>query len=170
VKVFSSMMSSEGALIRRAVIGDARFFWEVNNHPSVRAQSISTEPIPWETHEPWFARKIADTNALLFVAIVDDVRAAVVRFDLAEGEATIGVAVAPSFRGRGIGARIIVGATEELGRDRPRARPVAWIRPDNVASRRAFERAGYVYVSTGTKEGVLLERFEPPPLPGAPGR
>jgi RimJ/RimL family protein N-acetyltransferase len=146
--------------LRRATLEDSRFFWEVNNEPSVRAQSIATQPIPWEAHEAWFARKVADPDAMFFVAHVDGVPAAVARFQMDGGSATIGVALAPSLRGKGLGARVIAEATAELLHARPGASVVAWIRPQNTASLGAFGRAGYVRVGSDVIDGVALERFE----------
>jgi len=147
-------------VLRRANVDDARFVWEVNNHPSVRSRSVSTASIPWEAHEAWFACRLADAQTILFVATCGGVPAAVVRFELRETEATISVAVSAAFRGKGVGARVIALASDELTRARPGMRPVAWVRPDNAASLRAFARAGYVRTGSGEADGVALERLE----------
>lgn len=146
--------------LRRATTNDARFVWELNNHPSVRAQSVSTASIPWESHVCWFGRRVVDPATLFLVGLSDGIEVAVVRFDIQEREATIGVAVSPTFRGRGLGAEVIAAATEELARLFPGTRAVAWIRPENAASLKAFTRAGYVRVGSGELQGVPLARFE----------
>jgi UDP-2,4-diacetamido-2,4,6-trideoxy-beta-L-altropyranose hydrolase len=146
--------------VRRASLGDARFVWEVNNHPSVRAQSVSTAPIPWEAHEGWFARRVADPETFFYIATCDGGAAAVVRFEVRDGEATISVAVSPRFRGKGLGARVIGCATEEFARARPGVRAVAWVRPDNTPSLRAFARAGYERKGSREDGGTALERLE----------
>jgi RimJ/RimL family protein N-acetyltransferase len=146
--------------LRRASLEDARFVWEVNNHPSVRAQSLSTAPIPWEVHEGWFGRRIADPETVFFIATCRGVPAAVVRFELQGSDATISVAVSPTFRGMGIGSRVIAAATDELARVRPDARAIAWVRADNTPSLRAFARAGYQRTSSREEGSVSLERLE----------
>lgn len=146
--------------LRRATYDDARFVWEVNNHPLVRAKSVSTSTISWADHERWFERKLADPSVLFFIGIRDGEPVAVVRFEIAHGEATIGVAVDPSYHGRGVGTALIARATAELVGRGDVVRAVAWIRPDNLASLKAFAHAGYMRVGTGEKAGVDLERFE----------
>ncbi len=147
-------------VLRRASVDDARFVWEVNNHPSVRAQSVSTAPIPWESHEAWFARRIADAATLFFIATCGADPAAVVRFEVQDTEATISVAVAPTFRGHGLGSRVIASATDELARARPGTCAVALVRLGNEASLRAFARAGYLRTGSHEENGIALERLE----------
>lgn len=147
-------------LLRRAVSEDSRFVWEVNNDPTTRARSTSTADIPWESHRPWFEKKVASPDVLFFIAERDRRPAAVARFEIAGNEATIGVAVAPWARGRGLGAWVIAAATDELSRNHPSCRAVAWIRPENTASIRAFARAGYRPAGSAVRDGVELARFE----------
>lgn len=148
--------------VRPATTEDARFVFEVNNHPTTRARSISTAPISWETHERWFAGRLADERTLTLIGLHQDEPFGIARFDLEGSEATISVAIAEGHRGRGLGARLIELATEALGGRHPSARAIAWIRPDNVASVAAFTRAGYARVSAGVRAGVELDRFEHP--------
>jgi RimJ/RimL family protein N-acetyltransferase len=146
--------------LRRATLDDARFVWEVNNHPSVRMQSVSTSPIPWETHQDWFARKVADHDTSFYIASCEGASIGVVRFDFRDNDATISIAVSPPFRGKGLGSKIIANSTDELARGHPGARAIAWVRADNVASLRAFARAGYVRTGSRNGSGIALERLE----------
>lgn len=148
-------------VLRRATFADARFVWDVNNDPAVRAQSIHTASIPWESHEGWFRRKVADEATLFFIALAGGTPAGVVRFDLlGDGSATISVAVASSLRGKGLGVRIIAEASSALAAALPGTRAIAMVRPSNQASIRAFERAGYERTGSEVEDGVALERFE----------
>lgn len=146
--------------LRRANLDDARFVWEVNNDPTVRAQSVSTLPIPWEAHEAWFARKVAEPETFFYIASCQGAAAGVVRFDLRDNDATISIAVSPTFRGKGLGSYIIACATDELARARPGVRAIAWVRPENTPSLRAFARAGYVRTGSREDGGIALERLE----------
>lgn len=152
-------MSTPQVTLRRAEAADARFMWEVNNHPTARAESISTNPIPWETHEAWFARKLADPSALVFIGLVDGKRAGVVRFDIHDGEGTISIAVSPAHRGHGVGSALIARATDALLSERPAVTPIAWVRRRNEASLRAFARAGYIAEGAALEDGVELQRL-----------
>lgn len=145
--------------LRRATSGDARFVWEVNNEPSVRARSVDTADIPWESHAVWYERKLVDPRAVLFVGTVGGTPAGICRFDVIEREAVVGVALGSAFRGRGLGQWLIASATAELFRLQPVERVRAAIRPDNVGSLRAFAAAGYVLSGTEEQSGVALETW-----------
>lgn len=146
--------------VRPATSDDARFVWEVNSHPSVREQSIRTEPIPWESHVRWFERALANEAMLMLVAEDDGHPVAVVRFQATPEGALISVAVAPGARGRGIGTRVIEEATRRAAERKMGAVAIALVRPSNAASLRAFSAAGYAPAGRVTEEGVELDRLE----------
>jgi RimJ/RimL family protein N-acetyltransferase len=131
--------------LRDAEPGDARLLFEWANDPVARAQSFTQASIPWEDHERWFARKLADARCVLLVA--EDAQGrpvGQVRFDLGEDAcAIISVAVAPEQRGQGYGGATIAQACEALRLRRGAMKVLAYIRVDNLASQRAFSRAGF---------------------------
>ncbi|HEX6239237.1 MAG TPA: GNAT family N-acetyltransferase [Polyangiales bacterium] len=131
--------------LRPAEPGDARLLFEWANDPVARAQSFSQATIPWEDHERWFTRKLADARCLLLIA--EDAQGkpiGQVRFDVAEDtSAVISVSMAPEQRGRGYGAEAIARACDALRARRGPITVLAYIRQDNLASQRAFTRAGF---------------------------
>ena len=137
-------MTETSVILREATPEDCRFYWTVNNAPTTRAQSITTDPIPWDSHARWYPARLADPATALYVAESGGDRVGVVRFDLAGEEATISVALAPEHQGKGLGRRVIAEATQTTLALTGATRAIALIRPDNVGSVRAFEAAGYV--------------------------
>ena len=82
------------------------------------------------------------------------------RFDVAGGEAVISLAVSADHRGRGLGGRLIRSITDlALARADVRV-AVAYTRPTNTASRRAFAQNGYREVGAVDMGGVEMCRFE----------
>jgi UDP-2,4-diacetamido-2,4,6-trideoxy-beta-L-altropyranose hydrolase len=131
--------------LREAEPRDVRLLFDWANDPAARAQSFTQATIPWEDHERWFARKLADARCLLLIA--EDAQGrpvGQVRFDVGEdASAIISVSMAPEQRGRGYGAAAIAQACEALRARRGALTVLAYIRPDNLASQRAFSRAGF---------------------------
>ncbi len=146
--------------VRGASDGDCRFYWEVNNAPSTRALSISTAPIPWESHQRWYAAKLGDPKTALQVAEANGQRVGVVRVDRDGPDVTISVALAPEHQGQGHGRRVIAAATQAALEDPATDRVIALIRPENPGSVRAFEAAGYVLIGEGESDGITLLRYE----------
>jgi N-acetylneuraminate synthase len=145
---------------RRAAPEDARFVWTVNNHPTTRAQSMSTADIPWEAHLAWFEARLARPDCAFLIGLSGDEPIGVARFDVTGGEATVSLAVSADHRGRGFGQRLIRSITDlALARADVRV-AVAYTRPTNTASRRAFAHSGYRELGVVDVGGVEMCRFE----------
>ena len=141
---------------RVAVAADAQLYFNWANDPDTRRQSFNSAPISLEVHEVWFARKVVDPNALLLVFETEE-RQAVgqVRFEeQVNGEVIIGVSVDKAFRGHGLASQIIQQGCEVYKHLRNNVPISAYIKPNNEASIRAFERAGFVETS---QSGALNE-------------
>ena len=145
--------------VREAEPHDARNYWLINNHPSVRASSVSTDPIPWDGHVQWFGAKLRDASCLLLVAEMDGVVAGTLRFEGVDtSEAIVSIALDPRFRGAGFGTRIIGQGTERALENAEVI--IAAVRPENTASRRAFEKAGYIVEGEVFLDGLGLLRMK----------
>lgn len=130
--------------LRRAVQEDCRMIWEWANEPGARAASFSPEPIPWETHQQWFSRRLHDPNCLYYVGGDEEGRAVgQVRFEMAGGAATISLSLDAEHRGFGYGARLIRLGSQRVLADASIRQVDAYIKPENDASLRAFESAGF---------------------------
>ncbi|MDB5098493.1 MAG: pseudaminic acid biosynthesis-associated protein PseG [Cyanobacteria bacterium RYN_339] len=136
--------------LRPATTADARLLWGWANEPAVRANSFSSEPIPWEDHLAWLERRLADPASLLFVAQGANARPlGMVRFALGpEGRAEIGVSLEPGARGRGLGRRLILAGTAHLFATTGARQVDAYVKLANVGSREAFLRAGFEMCGT----------------------
>lgn len=156
------MTTTAQLTLRPANSSDCRFVWETNNHPTVRKEAINTESIPWDSHRSWFAKIFNDPLRELLLITRGDDRLGVIRFDIDEENerAVFTIALSPDCRGEGIGRVVIRRASRFiLQRDDVEA-VLAYIRPDNTPSQRAFKSGGFVHRAQERIEGVLLERFE----------
>ncbi len=147
--------------IRPAAEADCGLLFDWANDPRVREMSFSAAEMRYETHEAWFASKLADPGSRLYV-VSDRAGGPVglVRFELDErGRWELGVIVAPGRRGQGLAWRVIeagCGALrEEFGGVAIRART----RPENRPFIRAAGRAGFAVqgpVLVRGQEAVLM--------------
>jgi RimJ/RimL family protein N-acetyltransferase len=80
----------------------------------------------------------------MYILEADGNPAGQVRFDIdAVGRAEVDISIAPEYRGHGYGAEALRLASARLFVDTGSAEVVAHIKPDNLASVRTFERAGF---------------------------
>ncbi len=147
-RVLTAMRSAELTL-RRAGKNDCRLLWEWANDPGVRAASFHTAVIPWEEHAAWFAEKLG--SGLIYIAeSPEGIPVGQFRVDgLGEAEAQVDVSVAPEKRGAGIAAALILKAAQEVFRETGLLRLHAYVKAENRASLRAFEKAGFTVSERG---------------------
>jgi UDP-2,4-diacetamido-2,4,6-trideoxy-beta-L-altropyranose hydrolase len=134
--------------LRRATSDDMMLYFEWANDPDVRKNSFSQEQIALEAHKNWFAKKLSDENAVLYVLEVDGVAAGQIRFDIKEETNThfaeIDFSLDHTFRGQGFGTTILRIGVEVFVRDAPKPIIVQGsVKNANTASRRAFQNAGF---------------------------
>lgn len=146
---------------RDAAPQDVELVFEWANDPLTRAASFQSDPIPYDRHVAWFTATLDRPDRHLLLAMAKGEPVAVLRFDAdADPEAaTISINVGPHTRGKGLGTATLQAANaeaEKLGF----ARIIAFIRPSNTASVRAFTTAGYVEVGQDTIHGQRALRFE----------
>lgn len=147
--------------LRQVREDDCRLLWEWANDPQVRAAAFSSDPIPWEDHVEWFADKLNDPNCLIFVALNDQgTPIGQIRFDITdEQEAEIDVSIAGDRRGSGYGTLLLNQGVEEIFRTTPIRIVHAFIKPDNVGSIRAFEKAKFERVGLETMKGHTAKHY-----------
>jgi UDP-2,4-diacetamido-2,4,6-trideoxy-beta-L-altropyranose hydrolase len=130
--------------IRHATTADCKLLWELVNDPVVRASAFSPALIPWEDHVAWFESKMQTATCHILIGEVRGAVAGQVRADeRLDGQGEIDVSVAHEFRGQGLGSRLIDLAVRELFASTAMSRIHAYILPQNSASQRAFESAGF---------------------------
>jgi UDP-2,4-diacetamido-2,4,6-trideoxy-beta-L-altropyranose hydrolase len=130
--------------LRPAGVDDCRLIWELANEPSVRSLSFNTDPIPWDTHVKWFIRKLADVHCVFYIACSDKgIPFGQVRFDVNDGMATVSLSLDAEVRGQRYGSVVIESATRMMFAETSIITVNAYIRPENIASAKAFESAGY---------------------------
>ena len=155
-RVIDAMLGRSWEL-RPATAEDAEVLWRWANDPVTRAASLSPGAIPWSDHLQWLAAKLEDPNAYLWLAVGErDQPLGQVRFDRSGSEAVVSVGLDPNRRGAGLGSRLIQRSTERLMRTEGVALVRAYIKPDNLASRRAFARAGYKEVGEAVVKGQTV--------------
>jgi UDP-2,4-diacetamido-2,4,6-trideoxy-beta-L-altropyranose hydrolase len=156
-----SALRSPTLRLRPAQKHDMRLLWEWANDPAVRAASFSSGPISWETHRAWFTEKLRQKKCLILIA-EDDAGTPVgqVRFDPRDdGGADVNVSLAKASRGRGLASSIIESGVQEAFRTANWNRIHAFIKPENAASQKAFEKAGFAAAGTEQIRGNAALQF-----------
>jgi UDP-2,4-diacetamido-2,4,6-trideoxy-beta-L-altropyranose hydrolase len=143
-----SAMQGGSLRLRRADKNDCQLLWDWANDPDVRTVSFSTEPIPWERHLQWFHAKLADPNAVLYLAVdPEGTPIGHVRYQIDGARAAVSISLAKPWRGKGFGRTILAMASEELFRTTGATIIDAYVKPVNAISLQLFVRAGYTQLA-----------------------
>ena len=149
-------------LIRDVSPSDCRDLWVWRNDPKVRVWSFHKEEIPYEEHRVWFDEQIRSENIKIYIAENrEGEKLGQVRFEKREkGDIFINVNLSPSFMGKGYGAEIIREASNFFFGARPEVEKIfAEIIEGNIASCKAFEKAGYVFLNSFSKDDARVLLF-----------
>ncbi|MCC9167267.1 UDP-2,4-diacetamido-2,4,6-trideoxy-beta-L-altropyranose hydrolase [Pontibacter harenae] len=143
---FQSLSLQASLILRHATSEDTLLLFDWANDPAVRARSFNTDKIKLEDHKRWLETKLAVPDSYLYIAEVKGEPAAHIRFDLKEERATLSYLISESFRGKGLGHTVLLKGIKQLSREASEVKVVeGLVQKDNIASIRAFEKAGFSY-------------------------
>lgn len=123
---------------------DKKKTYQWANDPLTRNNSFSSKPINFEDHSVWFNKKINDQNAYYLIGEVNDKKMGLVRFDYDTGYEAyiIGVTIDEGFRGKRLSSLFLKESCKRLLKNK-KENIIAFIKEENISSRKAFERAGF---------------------------
>lgn len=121
---------------------DLLFQWA--NDEDVRKNSFSTRKIAYEEHCRWFDKMMQNENCVQWILQADDESVGQIRISIDGENAEIGYSVCAERRGEGFGRILLRLVRQRVKEEFPSIRKlIAKVKPENVASRRAFEDNGY---------------------------
>lgn len=137
---------AEGPLVLRRVQPiDESFLLDVANNDAVRSVSFQTHVIAKTEHHRWFTQQL-ERRLPFYIGMFDGMPCGYARFDRPYGNATISVALSTDFCGKGLGTILIMCACHKVFSETDIKNIMAYIKPDNEKSIRAFERARFRHV------------------------
>ena len=148
--------------IRKAHANDVKITHEWANDEDTRRSSFLSDAIPFDRHEKWWLSKLDNKKTCYFICEVGQQEAGIVRFDASDKDNlyTIGITVSPQFRGRGLSDKFLKRACSAFFQSNNNAIVEAYIKKENVASIKAFERAGFQYKDALTIYSVESVKYE----------
>ncbi|MBO8159076.1 GNAT family N-acetyltransferase [Thermosyntropha sp.] len=123
---------------------DCDLLYKWANDPVVRENSFNKHFISYDEHKKWFYEKINSPKCLFFIVISFDQPVGQIRLDIEEDTAIINYSVDKNYRGRGYGTQILINIVQVIKEyNIPVNRIVGKVKLSNIASQKAFKKAGY---------------------------
>jgi RimJ/RimL family protein N-acetyltransferase len=140
--------------LRFATIRDIDIYYEWTNDPIVRKNSYHQTEIIYQQHVSWFKNRLHDKNCYLYFFSEAGIPIGQVRIDIGVEDTVIGVSVDQKFRGRSLSAKMLIMATDDFLDTNPNQKIHAYIKEKNLASYKAFLKAGFKEAEKITIHGV----------------
>ncbi len=138
--------------LRRATSSDKQRYFDWANDPAVRANSLNTEPIAWETHVEWFDHQLQNDNRVLLVAMRDDQPIGQIRFSkTTEDVWEIGFSVDRDARGGGVGKELVRLGVQWM-KHHGLGPFIATVKKCNPASAKCFVQLGWQMADDSSRE------------------
>lgn len=124
---------------------DMDFTFLLSNDSMTRKNSYQTEEIAYSSHKSWFQSKIEDSAAFYFIGEFNRKSVAFLRIDRKEKENVIGIALHEDCRGKKLSSSFLKEITKAFNYKYPGEKVIAYIKSNNIASIKAFEKAGFTF-------------------------
>lgn len=146
--------------LKPAKISDCKFWWKIRNEKTVREASSNTKPIPYSTHKKWFEEKLKDRKSKLFIIASDNKKIGQLRFEENNSKVEINLALIPKARGKGFGTEAIKLGTKTAIEKMKAKKILAYTLIKNLASIKAFEKAGFKNLGSTTHKNTQTVKLE----------
>lgn len=130
--------------LRNASLSDCETVFQWRNSPEVRSSSFNQEPINFEDHAAWYTAALSNPDKVLLIAMSHGKSIGVLRFDLQVRKAVVSIYLSPESLGKGLGEYVLSAGSAWMSEHHSHiAELEAETLPENKASAKVFERAGF---------------------------
>lgn len=130
--------------MRLASLEDSNAMFEWRNSEETRKHSFSQKKISRNSHNKWLINCLNRADCIILIGDMNSEPIGVVRYDISAGEALISIYLVPGNYGQSIGTELLKSSKQWLKENKPSIQIInAHILPDNLASKKVFEQAGY---------------------------
>lgn len=134
----------ENSCLRDVVPEDMDLLFAWANEPGVRANSFSTSLISYEEHKAWFEKILCAKDIRQYIYMCGDETVGQVRVAVSGDLAEVSYSICAGKRNMGYGKDLLQMLKNQVKQDFPQVkRLTAKVKPDNIASRKAFLSVGY---------------------------
>lgn len=134
--------------LRKATLSDSHQILSWRNEPTTIPWMGATRELSFEEHQAWLVRVLNDSQCLFLIIEYHSEAIGQIRYhinhDIIENAAKVSINITERMHGKGI-ASIAFRKGSELVRALCFSNTIfAYVQPDNIASIRAMEKAGFV--------------------------
>lgn len=137
--------------MRKANENDVDTYFRWTNDEEVRRNSFNTTQINYDNHVAWFKKRLNNVACQFYFFEYNSKPLGQVRIEDSGNEVIIGISLDEAFRGLGLAPLLLEKASADYLNKHNGQKITAYIKKDNLASYKAFLKAGFTFV-----EDVLI--------------
>lgn len=154
-----ALLNSNFIHFRKANEKDMLTVFNWSNDALVRENSFNSEEIQLKNHQAWFLSKIKDEKTVFLIAQFFNEDIGVVRFELENDNAVVGILIDKNFRNKKLASSILKRSAQYYFNTF--SLPIlAYIKSTNKASINAFKRAGYKFSANKNIKGIPSKLYK----------
>lgn len=138
--------------IRPAILPDCQQLFDWRNMPFIYEKGYSGKPVRRHQHDEWFQRILISENIKIFIIQYQHYPIGMIRFDRFEMQDNfiVSIYIEEDHTKRGFGPIAIKRGIDRIRERVPQAEFHAGFLADNIASKKAFAKAGFIQVTENT--------------------
>ena len=142
--------------LRKVNSTDETLLFNWINDPEVRKWSFNKNYITLDEHIIWFRKKIDNENVLMWILDYNNTPAGLVRFEKYENEVILNYLISTESRGKRLAVSMLKMAINELRCYWNNVKILAYTLPENIASIKSLEKAGFSLENSNEKKCYVL--------------
>ncbi len=144
VLIHSLWNNEQEVYLREAIADDIQLLFDWANEPSVRSNSLNSEPIPFETHRKWFDSQLTNPDSKLFILTDGAEPLGQIRIQKKNLLWEIGYSIDKKHRSKKLGEAIVRLLVERFNNYSFKA----IVKKENSASLKVFQNLGFETIPT----------------------
>ena len=144
--------------LRKVIKTDEILLFDWINDPDVRKWSFNKNSITLDVHKIWFKQKFDNVNVLMWIFEINSTPAGLVRLEKDNSEVVLNYLIASQFRGKCLASKMLKIAMNEARSHSQNIKVFAYTLPENIASIKSLERAGFYLESSSNEKNCYIFR------------
>ena len=148
--------SNNNLSLRKVIKTDEILLFDWTNDPDVRKWSFNKNSITLDVHKIWFKQKLKNKNILMWIFEVNNTPAGLVRLEKDNSKIVLNYLIASQSRGKGLASKMLKIAMNEVRSHWQNIKVFAYALPENIASIKSLERAGFYLESSSNEKNCYV--------------
>lgn len=135
---------------------DEKLLFDWRNDPITRRWSFDDKPILFNDHQKYLKEKILDKKCLMWIFLLNNEPCGLVRFNINDNEVILNYSISEKYRGQKLASVMLILARKKICKLFPKVDIYAYTLPENMASIKSLQRAGFKFKRLETNKKIYL--------------